>query len=248
MIILLAQCLLSPLKQRPSALSHNCCFSCIPCVLFSAAHTSQPELRHNSKDRTQRDGEQKRLAQIEDLIKNRSQNWNLALLRLCLDITLSCHSMPQDEGQRSVRGMRAACPRHRDVDPTPTLSFQRCRGDCCSFLHPAHTHLQRSQDSPASQEAQSLGDQALPSLQLGQASEPHGSPHPEAWTRLHRAHKAPPAEQRYWVKGFLGSGSLDLGVQNIAQHRASAERDWEHDREMTESMGRSKGGSNTTLL
>lgn len=68
-------------------------------------------------------------------------------------------------------------------------------GDHCSFLHHlVHDHLQ---SLPASQAARSQGAQALPSLQLGQANEPHECPHLVAWTKLHKAHTALPAEQGY---------------------------------------------------
>lgn len=99
-------------------------------------------------------------------------------------------------------------------------------------MHPAHNHLQ---NLPASQAARSPGTQALPSLQLGRADEPHVCPHLVAQTRLCRAHRAPPAEQGYWVKGFLQPEAWDPGLQSIASSNVAhlpsegcLRRDWEH--------------------
>lgn len=96
-------------------------------------------------------------------------------------------------------------------------------------MHPVHNHLQ---NLPASQVARSQGAQALPSLQLGRAD---ACPHLVAWTRLHRAHTAPPAEQGYWVKGFLQSEAWDPGLRNVASSNVAhlpsegcLRRDWEH--------------------
>lgn len=118
--------------------------------------------------------------------------WNPALLR-------RCRAMSQDGS------LYTGC-KQTALDAEVLISSHSARlprksreaAGTIAFLHPANDHLQ---SLPASQAARSPGAQALPSLQLGRAGEPLECPHLGAWTKMHRAHTAPPAEQGYWVKG-----------------------------------------------
>lgn len=60
-------------------------------------------------------------------------------------------------------------------------------------LHPSAPSDHALQLRPVFLVGRSQGAQAPLSLQVGQARPPRGCPHPEAWTGLSRAHKAPPS-------------------------------------------------------
>lgn len=59
--------------------------------------------------------------------------------------------------------------------------------------HPSAPSVHALQPCPVFLASHSLEAQALPSLQEGQARSPCSCPHPEAWTGLGMAHKAPPS-------------------------------------------------------
>lgn len=73
------------------------------------------------------------------------------------------------------------------------LWFPAFQGLRDSQHHPSAPSVHALQPCPVFLASQSLEAQVPPSLRMGQARPPHGHPHPEGWTGLDTAHRAPPS-------------------------------------------------------
>lgn len=151
---------------------------------------------------------------------SRRQSWSLnpVLSGLRLVLCAPCPTVSQDEGLRPLRPTSSG-DRSTDASTYSHLlpavqGAQRATQGSLPSLEP---RPQQPRSSPVFLASRSLEARALPSLQEGQARPPCSCPHPEAWTGLDMAHKAPPAKQGHRVGGE-GSWAR-LGIWGLG-HRA----------------------------